>query len=151
MSDVPTSSEQPITSLSGGKASGDLRLTRQRREVLDLLLEKRDHPTATEVYERAKARIPSISLATVYNCLEVLTQAGFVQQVNMDRMPSRYCPNLQEHAHFYCDSCGAISDVEITPEFAPNRALGVASGAVVRKTDITLHGLCPKCAAVSSN
>ena len=43
------------------------RLTPQRREVYEVLLAQRDHPTATEVFMRAKQRMPSISLATVYN------------------------------------------------------------------------------------
>ena len=60
---------------------GDLRLTRQRREVYDILMEQRDHPTATELFIKVKERVPTISLATVYNCLETLTGAGLVKQV----------------------------------------------------------------------
>ncbi len=131
------------TTPSSIRPNPDLRLTRQRREVLDLLLEKRDHPTATEVYERAKARIPSISLATVYNCLEALTHAGYVRQVNMDRQPSRYCPNLTEHAHFVCDSCGSISDVEVDQTF--HLHLHLPEGSQLQKADIVLHGSCSGC------
>jgi Fur family peroxide stress response transcriptional regulator len=123
----------------------DLRLTPQRREVLDILMEKRDHPTATEVFMRAKTRMPSISLATVYNCLEALTHAGYVRQVNMDRAPSRYCPNLKDHAHFYCDSCGNISDVELQPGLDMREYLIIPNESVVSKCDIILHGRCPEC------
>ena len=59
------------------------RLTPQRREVYNVLLEDRDHPTATEVFLRAKKRVPSISLATVYNCLETLVECGLAKQVNV--------------------------------------------------------------------
>jgi Fur family peroxide stress response transcriptional regulator len=123
----------------------DLRLTPQRREVLDILLEKRDHPTATEVFMQAKTRMPSISLATVYNCLEALTHAGYVRQVNMDRAPSRYCPNLKDHAHFYCDSCGNISDVELQAGLQMRELLVIPTESVVSKCDIILHGRCPEC------
>ena len=51
-------------------------MTKQRKVVYDVLLdEPRDHPTASEVFMRAKHQMPSISLATVYNCLETLTHA----------------------------------------------------------------------------
>ena len=90
---------------------GDLRLTRQRREVYDILMEQRDHPTATELFIKVKERVPTISLATVYNCLETLTGAGLVKQVNVDRSPSRYCPNLDDHGHFHCTGCGTITDI----------------------------------------
>ena len=53
-------------------AASGIRLTKQREEVFGLLLQKRDHPTATEVFLRAKKHMPSISLATIYNCLEAL-------------------------------------------------------------------------------
>src|SRR5207302_7887500 len=49
-----------------------LRMTDQRRAVYDALMGKRDHPTAVEVFMRVKTRMPTISLATVYNCLETL-------------------------------------------------------------------------------
>jgi len=65
------------------------RLTPQRREVYNVLLEDRDHPTATEVFIRAKKRIPAISLATVYNCLETLVECGLAKQVNVEREATR--------------------------------------------------------------
>lgn len=94
---------------------GDLRLTRQRREVYDVLLEQRDHPTATELFIRVKERVPSISLATVYNCLETLVQCDLVRAVNFERGPTRYCPNLRPHAHFHDIVSGRTHDVDLPP------------------------------------
>jgi len=125
---------------------GDLRLTRQRREVYDVLMEQRDHPTATELFIRVKERVPSISLATVYNCLETLTGAGLVKQVNLDRSPSRYCPNLDDHGHFHCTSCGTIADVDFK-EGAQESRLRLPRGSVVTHIDIAIKGLCPDCAS----
>src|SRR6266436_1513373 len=78
-----------------------LRMTDQRRAVYDVLMRKRDHPTAVEVFTRVRDKVPSISLATVYNCLETLTDCGLAKSVTDERGPARYCPNLQEHAHFF--------------------------------------------------
>src|SRR5262249_54942456 len=88
------------------------RLTKQRKQVFDVLLEQRDHPTATEIFLRAEKKLPNISLATVYNCLETLVDCELVKQVNVDRSPTRYCPNLKDHGHFVCESCGGVSDIE---------------------------------------
>ncbi|GAB4176311.1 MAG: hypothetical protein Fur0032_16250 [Terrimicrobiaceae bacterium] len=74
---------------------GGHRLTPQRREVYEVFLAGRDHPTAKEVFIRAKGRMPTISLATVYNCLETLLGSGLVRQVNVEREATRYCPNLE--------------------------------------------------------
>jgi Fe2+ or Zn2+ uptake regulation protein len=93
-------------------AASGIRLTKQREEVFAMLLQNSDHPTAAELFLRAKRRVPSISLATIYNCLEALVDSGLVKEVNLGRAPTRYCANLLEHSHFYCESCRAISDVE---------------------------------------
>ena len=88
-----------------------LRMTGQRRAVYDVLMGERNHPTAVEVFTRVRATVPNISLATVYNCLDTLTACGIVKTVSHEREPARYCPNLDEHAHFFCQACGAISDI----------------------------------------
>jgi len=90
-----------------------LRPTKQRACVYGVILGKRDHPTADDIYDRVKRHLPGTSFATVYNCLETLVGCGLVRQVNMDRSPTRYCPNLTPHAHFRCTQSGKIYDVEI--------------------------------------
>ena len=89
------------------------RATPQRETVFGVLLGQRDHPTADEVYARTKSRLPTISMATVYNCLEALVSSGLVKQVNIEREPTRYCPNLAPHAHFHCRETGRVYDVPV--------------------------------------
>lgn len=91
----------------------DVRPTPQREVVLKSILEKRDHPTADEVFARVKSTMPTISLATVYNCLETLVSCGLVRSVNFERGPTRYCPNLHPHAHFYDESTGSTHDIDL--------------------------------------
>jgi Fur family peroxide stress response transcriptional regulator len=92
--------------------------------VLKSILEKRDHPTADEVFARVKSAMPTISLATVYNCLETLVSCGLVRSVNFERGPTRYCPNLHPHAHFYDESSGSTHDIEL-PETLLNKVKAV--------------------------
>ena len=92
-----------------------LRSTPQREVVFKVMLQKRDHPTADEVFARVKADMPSISLATVYNCLDTLVSCGLIRQVNFERGPTRYCPNLHPHAHFHDMQTGSTHDIDLPP------------------------------------
>ncbi|MDP3071475.1 MAG: transcriptional repressor [Opitutaceae bacterium] len=96
-------------------ADSGLRATPQREVVYDVLLKKRDHPTADEVFARVKSELPTISLATVYNCLETLVQCDLVRAVNFERGPTRYCPNLRPHAHFHDEKTGRTHDIDLPP------------------------------------
>ena len=122
-----------------------LRLTPQRREVYDVLLSRRDHPTATDVFLSAKQRIPGISLATVYNCLETLVGCGLARQVNVDREATRFCPNLSDHGHILCESCGNISDVPLVENSTLADLLKVPPRFRITHADLTLRGICPSC------
>jgi len=100
-------------SLAQKLADSGLRATPQREVVFNVLLNKRDHPTADEVYARVRRDMPTISLATVYNCLETLVQCNVVRAVNFERGPTRYCPNLHPHAHFHDEVTGETHDVDL--------------------------------------
>lgn len=117
-----------------------LRMTRQRQEVYRILQQDRNHPTANEVFMRVKDRLPTISLATVYNCLEALVQHGIVRQVNFDRESSRYCPNLSEHGHFHDAKTGVIHDVDFKPGVNLADVLQLPPGAIIDGIEITLRG-----------
>jgi Fur family peroxide stress response transcriptional regulator len=98
-------------------ADSGLRATPQREVVYSILLAQRDHPTAEEVFSRVKQEMPTISLATVYNCLETLAQCRLIRQVNHERGPTRYCPNLRPHAHFHDEKTGSTHDIDLPPGF----------------------------------
>ncbi len=122
-----------------------LRLTPQRRHVYDVLMGRRDHPSATEVFLRVKKNAPSISLATVYNCLETLVICGLARAVHVDREPTRYCANLREHGHFVCNECGKVHDVDWSEP--PQSSL--PADYIIHSQEMTLRGLCNKCAPSS--
>src|SRR4051812_37461047 len=112
----------PESQLNQRLAHSGFRFTPHRHQVYDVLLEHRDHPTAEEVFIRAKKQMPEISMATVYNCLDALIKSGLVRLVNVDRGATRFCPNMQEHGHFVYDLCGAVYDVEVS---SPSALTGV--------------------------
>jgi Fur family peroxide stress response transcriptional regulator len=107
-----------------------------------VLLDKRDHPTAEQVFIRAKARMPEISMATVYNCLDALVECGLVRQVTLDRGATHFCPNMAEHCHFHCVSCQGVFDMQLPAE---SQWPPVPKGFQVKKLDVAMHGQCPSC------
>lgn len=122
-------------------ATGGFRFTPQREHVYAVLLQKRDHPTAEEVFIRAKREMPDISMATVYNCLDALVKCGLARQVTLERGAARFCPNMQEHCHFYCDSCESVFDIGLPAE----AGVALPKGFRAERYDITIHGRCPAC------
>ena len=129
-------------------ASSGLRLTPQRAKVYSVLVQERDHPTAEQVFIRAKQVMPEISLATVYNCLEALVRCGVVREVTVDRGATRFCPNMEDHGHFICSKCGQVFDVAASrgqPRFQ------IPPGFKLLSSEISLRGYCPTCARSTAN
>jgi Fur family peroxide stress response transcriptional regulator len=128
--------------LSRRLTTGGFRFTPQRQQVYAVLLQRRDHPTAEEVFIRAKRVMPDISLATVYNCLEALVRCGLARQLTLQRGAARFCPNMREHCHFYCDTCESVFDIDLPPE----ADWPLPRGFKGERYDVTIHGRCPACA-----
>jgi Fur family peroxide stress response transcriptional regulator len=126
-------------------AARGFRSTSQREHVYTVLLGERDHPTAEQIFLRAKKTMPDISMATVYNCLDTLVKAGLARQVNLDRTAMRYCPNMGEHCHFYCGECGGVYDIDV-PADGGMAGISIPKGYRVNRFEVAIHGACPKCA-----
>lgn len=127
-------------SLDDALTKHGLRATRQREHIFRILLSKRDHPTADEVYARARSGMDSISLATVYNCLETLVGCGLVRAVNYEREPTRFCPNLSEHAHFQDRKTGRVYDVDLPPETMEQLRKVLPDGYQADTIELYFHG-----------
>jgi len=132
--------ESTTETLNRKLAQAGLRSTRQREVVYDAILSKRDHPTADEIFARVKSAMPSISLATVYNCLYTLVQCRLVKQVHLERESTRYCPNLSEHAHFHDDDTGEVYDVLLDQEILEKLASLLPQDFEPNSIDITFRG-----------
>lgn len=136
--DCPSLPDEIPSELSG------LRMTKQRREVYRVLMNDRDHPTANEVFRRVQEGMPSISLATVYNCLDALVDHGLINQVNFDREPSRFCVNLTPHGHFHDEETGTIHDITFQDGCEITDLLKLPKGTEVSDLSLTLRGKLPK-------
>jgi Fe2+ or Zn2+ uptake regulation protein len=121
-----------------------LKMTPQRRLIVDYLQSAKHHPTAEEVMGAVNGAYPMTSRATVYNTLNWLKEAGMVREV-FEGGDLRFDPNVGSHHHFVCRGCGRIEDVEC--EIVGEIDLGALPGKQrVENYEVTLRGLCAACA-----
>lgn len=123
-----------------------LRATRQREQVFNILMQERNHPSAEDIYQKAKENHQELSLATVYNCLETLVSCGLVRQVNLDRDSTRYCPNLKPHAHFHDEQTGQILDIELPQALICQIQEVLPEGFKVKSLELNFRGNAPESA-----
>ncbi|MFA5257362.1 MAG: transcriptional repressor [Opitutales bacterium] len=117
-----------------------LRSTRQRDQVYEALLSMRTHPTAEEVFSKARESMSTISLATVYNCIETLVDCGLVKAVHRERGPTRYCANRSDHAHFHDTFSGEVMDVEMPGDVLQYLRMLVPPGYELDRVDLNFIG-----------
>lgn len=124
----------------------DWRLTAQRRVVAEVLAGEHVHLTADAVHSRARALLPEISLATVYNTLNELVAMGELREVAGNDGPRRYDPNVTTaHQHLMCVRCGALWDVDAKGQDGLGLVADEQHGFRLLDVDIVFRGLCPDC------
>ncbi len=120
------------------------RMTAQRRVIAEAMAGDHVHLAADEVYERARAALPEVSLATVYNTLNELVEMGEVLELTHADGRKRYDPNtVERHHHLVCTSCGRMLDVTADE---PGLAESERHGFDLHDVEVTFRGRCPDCA-----
>src|SRR5690349_18355884 len=89
-----------------------LPLTMQRRAVFESVLERHDHPSADQIYDAIKLKMPSLSRTTVYRILDTLVQTGMVKRICHPGSAARFDPKVRQHHHLVCMRCQRILDIE---------------------------------------
>src|SRR6266481_6425967 len=123
----------------------EIAVTRQRKIVLDVVQAGDHHPTAAEVFDAARKKLPGISFATVYNSLRYLKQAGLVREVAFGNGASRYDRETDRHDHAICSACGTLVDFDLPGTVGLLRSAARASRFKAASVHLTLVGLCPQC------
>ena len=123
------------------------KLTPQREAVFQVIIDREDHPTAGEIFEAAKQRLPSSSYATVYNSLRYLKEAGLVQEIRFGDSASRYDGITDRHDHAICNDCGKLVDFDLPQTAELMQAAARKSHFKPESVHLTLRGLCPDCRA----
>jgi len=120
-------------------------MTRQRRAILEELSKLDSHPSAHEVHEIVRRRLPRISLGTVYRNLEILCMNGMAQKLVMDDSRTRFDGNAGRHYHLSCERCGRVADAPIKPLTQIDQTLQELTDFEVLGHRLEFFGLCPEC------
>ncbi|HDQ41556.1 MAG TPA: transcriptional repressor [Desulfonatronum sp.] len=126
------------------------RLTPQRKVILEELRNTRSHPTADEVYQLVRKRLPRISLGTVYRNLDFLHSQGLVCKLDKAGSQMRFDAFTVPHLHITCVRCGKIVDL---PAETATVKLHVPKDVPfeIQGHWLELFGLCPDCKSQSRN
>jgi Fur family peroxide stress response transcriptional regulator len=126
-------------------ATESQKLTPQRDAVLQVILNREDHPTANEIFEAARQRLPTISHATVYNSLRYLKDTGLVHEIKFGDSASRYDRETDRHDHAICNECGKLVDFDLPQTAELMQAAARKSRFKPESVHLTLRGLCADC------
>lgn len=123
----------------------NLRMTRQRKVILEELRKLNTHPSADEIYEVVRHRLPRISLGTVYRNLEVLSELGEIQKLELSGLLKRFDWNTNKHYHIRCVRCNRVDDAPIAPLNQLDNELYGATVFEIIGHNLEFTGLCPEC------
>jgi len=126
-----------------------LPVTPQRRAVLAEILGHTDHPTADQIYDALKERLPGLSRTTVYRILGTLVELGIITKICHPGSAARFDPRIEQHHHLVCMRCESIIDLEaghLNKVTWPDvRGLGFE----IRDYHIHFRGVCAACRRTS--
>lgn len=122
-----------------------VRITEPRRAILRYMIESHTHPTVEEIYEDLLPQYPGMSLATVYNNLNILVEHGYVYEMKFSDIKSRYDFMGNQHFHIICENCGKIADFPARDVQPIEQDAAETTGYSVRSIGLEVFGICPDC------
>jgi Fe2+ or Zn2+ uptake regulation protein len=131
--------------MNSGAKEQRLRMTRQRRVILEEIRRMDNHPSAEEVYDVVRKRLPRIGLGTVYRNLEVLSELGEIQKLELGGTLMRFDPVVGKHYHIRCINCDRVDNAPMGVMSSVENALSEATDYQVTGHSLEFLGLCPCC------
>lgn len=123
-----------------------LRLTPQRIAVCEALANSKAHPTAEHIYAQLLPAYPALSLMTVYNTLNLLSELGIITMLgHAGDNASHYDADTSPHVNLACINCHTIIDLESEHPGKCGQEIGDASGYRVLGARVMYYGICPAC------
>lgn len=120
-----------------------IRITPQRVEAYRIIQESKSHLSAEEIFIRIKNRLPAVSLATVYNILEILKGKGMIGKIRIQFDKSCYELRTDMHHHFLCRKCKTIFDIDSLRCSALETKK--ADGHSIESLQGYFYGICKNC------
>ncbi len=131
-------------------------VTRKRAKLLEVLLASDRHPSASEIHEGVRVSYPGTSLATIYNTIEILKEAGQILEIEFSGSANRYDGRIPvSHPHLVCLQCEKVEDMQGSAyDMAlqdPLNRVSQATGYDIVRIRTDYYGTCPDCLEASSS
>ena len=123
----------------------NMRLTTQRQVILEELSKVKSHPTANEVYDMVRKRLPRIGLGTVYRNLELMADSGVILKIEVGGTQKRFDATTENHYHVRCTECDRVNDIDIPVQQDINASASQASKYEILGHHIEFSGICEHC------
>ncbi len=120
-------------------------MTRQRQLIYNIIQAAPEHRTAEEIYDLARAEMPSLARGTVYRNLGLLVRDGQIRKLEMADAPARYDREREAHPHLVCQRCGRVEDLVLPEGLLDPLEKGL--GEPVTGYELKLYHICPACRA----
>ena len=129
-----------------------MRMTRQRKILLDIISKAGMPLSAEEIMNRAHAFDASLALSTVYRNLEKMLELDLCQQTRFQDGLARYERTSQVHHHYLiCTECNQRQVIHACPLHQIQHEIESATGYSITDHQINLYGLCPACQKKASH
>jgi Fur family peroxide stress response transcriptional regulator len=142
--------ERRMARFTDAARKAGVKLTHQRLEIFREVASSIEHPPVEAVFRAVRARIPTVSLDTVYRTLWMLEELGVVTTIGPRRGTVRFDANLGSHHHFVCVRCGMTRDFEDASFDALRVPSAVDRHGTVLATRVEVRGVCRKCSRKSA-
>ena len=124
---------------------GLIRNTNQRQLILEFIERSLTHPTAEQVFQSVRKKLPRISFGTIYRNLDVLEKQGSITGLKYSKEHVRYHAGSDDHYHFVCEHCDKIDDLEMNEMLDLNSQVAKRHGLIINKHSLFFYGLCEDC------
>jgi Fur family ferric uptake transcriptional regulator len=132
-------------------AGAGYRVTGPRRAVAELIAARTGHFTAADLAADARARRLRIGRATIFRALDLLTELGVVERLDLPSGEHAYVPcDRAHHHHVVCRRCGRVGDVDDGGMRAFTHEVARRTGYLIDGHRLEMFGLCPDCRAAGS-
>jgi Fur family ferric uptake transcriptional regulator len=121
------------------------RLTTQRQIILEELAKLKNNPTATEVYEMVRKRLPRVGLGTVYRNLDLMADKGIILKIEVGGTRKRFEAISKPHYHIRCSRCGKVEDMDVLVNDDLVKAAAKRCLYQIMGHRVEFSGVCPDC------
>ena len=123
----------------------NMRLTSQRQVILEELKKVKSHPTANEVYDMVRKRLPRIGLGTVYRNLDLLAEIGIIKKLEVGGEQKRFDGDTSPHYHIRCLKCNRVEDIFIERDMKLEKNAASCCNYKILDHHVQFSGICSKC------